>query len=89
MVYEAMEPMSDLGLNFLAVLGRAGSPSEESLRLLASWTATQEQQSVRADSSDPTRVDGTTHRGPGERHQQRADGEFPDPPAPDPSAGGS
>lgn len=63
MVYEAMEPMSDQGLNFLAYSAEPGSPSEESLRLLASWTATQEQQSVRAGSSDPTRVDGATQRG--------------------------
>ncbi|MBT0771478.1 helix-turn-helix domain-containing protein [Kineosporia sp. J2-2] len=43
MSYEAMEPMDEPGLNFLIYAAEPGSPSEASLRLLASWVATQEQ----------------------------------------------
>ena len=42
LVYEAMEPMGDPGLNFLVYSAQPGSPTEDSLRLLASWVATQE-----------------------------------------------
>ncbi|SBN62927.1 Helix-turn-helix domain-containing protein [Curtobacterium sp. 9128] len=42
LVYEAMEPMGDPGLNFLVYSAEPGSPTEDSLRLLASWVATQE-----------------------------------------------
>lgn len=63
MVYEAMEPMSDQGLNFLAYSAEPGSPTEESLRLLASWTATQEQRTVDPHAHDPLRVDGGAQRG--------------------------
>jgi transcriptional regulator with XRE-family HTH domain len=43
LLYEAMEPMGDPGLNFLIYSAQPGSASEDSLRLLASWGATQEQ----------------------------------------------
>lgn len=39
MVYEAMEPMGRPGLNFLIYSAEPGSPTEERLRLLASWAA--------------------------------------------------
>lgn len=39
MVYEAMEPMDRPGLNFLIYSAEPGSPTEERLRLLASWAA--------------------------------------------------
>ncbi|MWV48853.1 helix-turn-helix domain-containing protein [Rathayibacter sp. VKM Ac-2803] len=42
MAYEAMEPLGE-GLNLLIYAAEPGSPTEESLRLLASWVATQEQ----------------------------------------------
>ncbi|MCJ1713632.1 helix-turn-helix transcriptional regulator [Curtobacterium sp. VKM Ac-2922] len=44
LVYEAMEPMADQGLNFLVYSAAPGSPSEDALRLLASWVATREQE---------------------------------------------
>ncbi|WP_209560058.1 helix-turn-helix transcriptional regulator [Frigoribacterium sp. PvP032] len=40
LVYEAMEPMGQRGLNFLIYSAEPGSPTEERLRLLASWGAT-------------------------------------------------
>jgi transcriptional regulator with XRE-family HTH domain len=40
LVYEAMELMAEPGLNFLIYTAAVGSRSEESLRLLASWSAT-------------------------------------------------
>lgn len=42
MIYEAMEPMGQAGLNFLIYSAEPGSPTEERLRLLASWAATAE-----------------------------------------------
>jgi len=39
LVYEAMEPMGQPGLNFLIYSAEPGSPTEERLRLLASWGA--------------------------------------------------
>jgi len=42
MVYEAMEPMAESGLNFLVYSAEPGSETAESLRLLASWIATKE-----------------------------------------------
>ncbi|TCK59283.1 helix-turn-helix domain-containing protein [Curtobacterium sp. PhB136] len=44
LVYEAMEPMGEPGLNFLVYSAEPGSPTEESLRLLASWVATKERE---------------------------------------------
>lgn len=52
LAYEAMEPMDEPGLNFLVYAAEPGSPTEESLRLLASWVATQEQE---ADAVVPAR----------------------------------
>ncbi len=43
LVYEAMEPMTDPGLNLLVYTAEPGSGTEASLRLLASWIATKEQ----------------------------------------------
>ncbi len=43
-MYEAMEPMAEAGLNFLVYSAEPGSGTAESLRLLANWIATQEQQ---------------------------------------------
>lgn len=65
MVYEAMEPMGDAGLDFLVYSAEPGSPTEESLRLLASWTATRE-----AESQEHRDVPDTdaTHRRPPERN---------------------
>ena len=53
MVYEAMEPMAETGLNFLVYSPHPGSETEESLRLLASWTATKEHE--REPSTSATR----------------------------------
>jgi transcriptional regulator with XRE-family HTH domain len=47
LVYEAMEPMGQQGLNFLIYSAEPGSPTEERLRLLASWGATPVTQEVR------------------------------------------
>jgi transcriptional regulator with XRE-family HTH domain len=47
LVYEAMEPMGQQGLNFLIYSAEPGSPTEERLRLLASWGATPASQEVR------------------------------------------
>ncbi|NQW87726.1 MULTISPECIES: helix-turn-helix transcriptional regulator [unclassified Frigoribacterium] len=53
MVYEAMEPMGRPGLNFLVYSAEPGSPTEERLRLLASWAAPQADPAVvRADAPD-------------------------------------
>ncbi|NQX13319.1 helix-turn-helix domain-containing protein [Microbacteriaceae bacterium VKM Ac-2855] len=41
MIYEAMEPMGQPGLNFLIYSAEPGTPTEDSLRLLASWAATE------------------------------------------------
>lgn len=43
LTYEAMDLMSDTGLNFLIYTAQPGSPSEDSLKLLASWGATRQQ----------------------------------------------
>jgi hypothetical protein len=40
MIYEAMEPMDQPGLNFLIYSAEPGSATADSLRLLASWAAT-------------------------------------------------
>lgn len=53
MVYEAMEPMADSGLNFLVYSAEPGSPTEESLRLLASWGATQEAAALAIHDAEP------------------------------------
>lgn len=47
MIYEAMEPMGQPGLNFLIYSAEPGSPTEESLRLLASWAASAEHAAAR------------------------------------------
>jgi len=39
LVYAAMEPMGEPGLNFLIYSAEPGTPTEERLRLLASWAA--------------------------------------------------
>ncbi|WP_230673158.1 helix-turn-helix domain-containing protein [Rathayibacter sp. Leaf248] len=41
--YEAFEPMGDPGLNFLIYSAEPGSPSADTLTLLASWWATRQQ----------------------------------------------
>jgi len=47
LVYEAMEPMGQRGLNFLIYSAEPGSPTEERLRLLGSWGATPATQEAR------------------------------------------
>ncbi|KZX21452.1 helix-turn-helix domain-containing protein [Rathayibacter tanaceti] len=44
LVYEALELMADPGLNFLIYSAQPGSGSEDSLKLLASWSAEHRQQ---------------------------------------------
>ncbi|MBP1240860.1 transcriptional regulator with XRE-family HTH domain [Frigoribacterium sp. PvP120] len=60
MVYEAMEPMGQPGLNLLVYAAEPGSPTEERLRLLASWAATVDADAVPApgdpDAARPTRA---------------------------------
>jgi transcriptional regulator with XRE-family HTH domain len=53
LVYEAMEPMGQPGLNFLIYSAEPGSPTEERLRLLASWGASGD------DRLDPARPPAT------------------------------
>ncbi|KQQ03478.1 MULTISPECIES: helix-turn-helix transcriptional regulator [unclassified Rathayibacter] len=50
LVYEALEPMNDPGLNFLIYSAEPGSPSADALSLLASWWATREAASVASAS---------------------------------------
>jgi transcriptional regulator with XRE-family HTH domain len=50
LVYEAMEPMAEPGLNFLVYTAEPGSATAESLRLLSSWIATKEHE----QESSPT-----------------------------------
>lgn len=54
MSYVAMEPMDQPGLNFLIYTAEPGSPSADSLRLLASWAATHAQAQANTDASAPT-----------------------------------
>ncbi|HEY8722036.1 helix-turn-helix transcriptional regulator [Pengzhenrongella sp.] len=42
LTYEALDLSADLGLNLCIYTAEAGSPSDDGLRLLASWAATQE-----------------------------------------------
>jgi hypothetical protein len=53
MVYEAMEPMGRPGLNFLIYSAEPGSPTEERLRLLASWAAPDAAE-TRPEAAHPT-----------------------------------
>jgi transcriptional regulator with XRE-family HTH domain len=60
LVYEAMEPMGEQDLNFLMYAAEPGSPAEESLRLLASWVATQEnEERLERDAVTPNAVNET------------------------------
>ncbi|NQX28977.1 helix-turn-helix domain-containing protein [Microbacteriaceae bacterium VKM Ac-2854] len=55
MIYEAMEPMDQAGLNFLIYTAEPGSPTANSLRLLASWAATAQPAAATVDTvvADP------------------------------------
>jgi transcriptional regulator with XRE-family HTH domain len=57
LVYAAMEPMGEPGLNFLIYSAEPGTPTEERLRLLASWGASPVDPQVRE------------HGNPGDRHR--------------------
>jgi transcriptional regulator with XRE-family HTH domain len=61
LVYEAMEPMGQQGLNFLIYSAEPGSPTEERLRLLGSWGATPATQEAREAGQ------------PGDRHRSTDD----------------
>jgi len=49
LVYEGMGLMADAGLNLLVYSAQPGSSSEDALRLLASWAATQDESDCSAD----------------------------------------
>ncbi|ROQ60554.1 helix-turn-helix protein [Rathayibacter sp. PhB152] len=51
--YEAFEPLGDPGLDFLIYSAEPGSPSDDALKLLASWSATQAAQSTQSAQSAP------------------------------------
>ena len=53
--YEAMELVSDPGLTMWVYTAERGSKSEEALRLLASWTATLDEETTDADHASDAR----------------------------------
>lgn len=55
LTYEALDLSADLGLNLTIYTATAGSPSDDGLRLLASWAATQEVSATEATGVRPGR----------------------------------
>jgi transcriptional regulator with XRE-family HTH domain len=55
LAYEAMELAADPGLTMFVYTAEPGSKSEETLNLLASWTATPDQEEIRADHEEQPR----------------------------------
>jgi transcriptional regulator with XRE-family HTH domain len=53
--YEVMELAADPGLTMFVYTAEPGSKSEETLNLLASWTATPDQEEIRADHEEQPR----------------------------------
>jgi transcriptional regulator with XRE-family HTH domain len=75
LVYAAMEPMGEQGLNFLIYSAEPGSPTEERLRLLASWGASPVEPGAREDGA---REDGfVPDRRPGAEGGRREGGRVP------------
>ena len=58
LTFESMELVADPGLTMTVYTAEPGSKSEEALNLLASWTATPDQETTRADHEEQAR-----HRG--------------------------
>jgi transcriptional regulator with XRE-family HTH domain len=58
LTFESMELVADPGLTMTVYTAEPGSKSEEALNLLASWTATADQETTRADREEQAR-----HRG--------------------------
>jgi len=56
MIYQAMEPMDQPGLNFLIYTAEAGTPTVDSLKLLASWAATGD---IHSPDREPDRTTST------------------------------
>ena len=50
--FEAMEFQSDPGLALVVYTAPAGSPTADALKLLASWTATQDQSDIFAQDKE-------------------------------------
>jgi transcriptional regulator with XRE-family HTH domain len=55
LTFEAMELVADPGLTMFVYTAEPGSKSEQALNLLASWTATPEQESTHADHEEQPR----------------------------------
>ena len=55
LTYEAMELVADAGLTMFVYTAEPGSKSEEALNLLASWTATPDEEETHADHEEPRR----------------------------------
>jgi hypothetical protein len=55
LTYEGMELPSDPGLTLFVYTAEPGTPSEDGLKMLASWAATQERGGVRAGRSSDDR----------------------------------
>jgi transcriptional regulator with XRE-family HTH domain len=55
LTFESMELVADPGLTMTVYTAEPGSKSEEALNLLASWTATPDQQTTRADHEEQAR----------------------------------
>jgi transcriptional regulator with XRE-family HTH domain len=55
LTFEAMELVADPGLTMFVYTAEPGSKSEQALNLLASWTATPDQESTHADHEDQPR----------------------------------
>jgi hypothetical protein len=55
LTFESMELVADPGLTMTVYTAEPGSKSEETLNLLASWTATPDQEATRADREEQPR----------------------------------
>jgi hypothetical protein len=53
--YESMELVADPGLTMFVYTTEPGSKSEQALNLLASWTATPDEQTADADHEEQSR----------------------------------
>ena len=55
LTFEAMELVADPGLTMFVYTAEPGSKSEQALNLLASWTATPDQETTHADHEEQPR----------------------------------
>src|SRR5262249_4509425 len=63
--YESMELVADPGLTMFVCTAEPGSKSEQALNLLASWTATPDEETANADHEEQPRHSNRTTTRPG------------------------